>query len=286
MRSLLARRCHVVVLVVGLAGCQAPPGEGAATGTGTAESGAAASSGTAAVDFGTPPPVALSASDRQIFADAWQHFLRSSPLWPSRRRMWLTRGEAAEQVLAENLFRYFWAVSFGGHAGEVARVAEEARHVGPVAVAWFGRPLVMNSMPLTEPLRLKVEDPDDPRKTTFKTVTQLDMDDTTRRDAATVLAAIGEPAVPLLARDDVLRTGRPGTRHQAAWALGRIGTDQAVDALIRVLVEGADWTDRAAVVQGLGHALPNPRARAALEQARRDTDPFVRRKAEEALAGS
>lgn len=285
MSSLPVRRGLALALCVLLGACQGTPGEGAASDSGSPEAAASDAAGRATVDMGTPEPVQLGADDRQIFADAWRHFLSKSPLWPSRRRLWLSRGEAAEQVLAENLFRYFWAMSFRGHAGEVARVADEARHVGAAAVPWFGRPLLMNSMPLREPLKVKVEDPDDPRKSTFQTIDHLDMDDTTRRDAATVLAAIGEPAVPLLARPDVLRTGRPGTRRQAARALGRIGGDQAVDALVGVLVAGADWTDRAAVVEGLGQALPHPRARAALEQALRDSDPFVRRKAEEALAG-
>jgi HEAT repeat protein len=235
-------------------------------------------------DLATPPPATLTADDKRAFTDAWRHFLDRSPLWPSRRRAWLARGGAADQVLAENLFRYFWAMSFQARADEVDRVAREASHVGAVAVPYFGRPLVVDSIPLKEPLRVKVEDPDDPKKSHFKMVSELQMDDITRRDAATVLGEIGEPAVPLLARDDVLVTGRPATRRHAARALGRIGSDAAVDALVAVLVRGTDWQDRAAIVAGLGAALPHPRARAALEQARQDSDPFVRRKAEEALA--
>ncbi len=271
-------------------GCATTPGDEGTSGAASPSSAggsrdASPSRGRSALpaDFEAPRSATLSSFDRQAFEDAWRHFLDDTPGWPGRRRAWLARGEAAGQVLAENLFRYFWSMSSQGRIDEVTRVAEEARHVGAPAVPWFGRPLLVDSLPLREPLRVKVEDPDDPRGVSFTTIDRFVMDDTTRRDAATVLAAIGEPSIDLLARADVLRTGRPATRRQAARALGRIGGDRAVDALIAVLVGGAEWQDRAAIVEGLGDALPHPRARDALGQATRDPDAFVRRKAEEAL---
>ena len=71
----------------------------------------------------------------------------------------------------------------------------------------------------------------------------------------------------------------------AAYVLGAIGTDEAVGALVGLLGSG-DWQDRGAAAKGLGFALQkNPAAREPLERALRDPDEFVRRKAEEGLAG-
>jgi len=108
----------------------------------------------------------------------------------------------------------------------------------------------------------------------------------TRQHAAYVLASIGEPAVPTLASSSVLGSPVSSSRRYGAYALGAIGNDQAVQALGRMLRSSADWQDRGAAAKGLGFALRrNPAARPLLEQALRDADDFVRRKAKEGLEG-
>jgi HEAT repeat protein len=104
---------------------------------------------------------------------------------------------------------------------------------------------------------------------------------------AAILAAIGEPAVPTLTADAYLRQSSSSARRYVMKALGRVGSDRAVDALASML-SAADWQDRGVAASALGVALAfrkNERARPALERARGDPDEFVRRKVEEALAG-
>ncbi len=220
------------------------------------------------------------------FRRAWSLFLTKDPRWPSERDAWLSYGGAAPYVLSENLFRYFWSASRLGKRAEVTRVAYEAAHVGEPAVAYFAEPLVTARWPLKEPLTVDVFNPDNPNKPLHKTFTYFEIDDIARQQAAQVLAAIGAPAVPTLASRAVLSSAVPGARTYAAYALGAIATDDAVAALGRMVREGATWQDRGAAAKGLGFAIhKNEAARAPLEAARQDPDPFVRRKAEEALEG-
>lgn len=228
----------------------------------------------------------LGAADHAEFRRAWAQFVGDHPLWPVTVRAWVDRGGAAPYVLAENLFRYFWSASGARHRGALARVREVAGWIGEPAVAYFAKPLVTDEVPLPRPVTVQVPDPDDPRATKPKTFDRFKMDDVTRQDAAAVLAAIGAPAVPTLASPAVLRDARPTARRYALYALGRIGTPEALAALGAAARDQADWRDRAAAVQALGLSVGRDDAvRPALEAAREDPDPFVRRKADEALAG-
>ena len=119
-----------------------------------------------------------------------------------------------------------------------------------------------------------------------KTFHHFQIDDFTRRHAARVLAAIGEPAVATLSSPQLLQQARPSGRRYAAFALGLIGTDDAVAALERHYDATTDWQDRAAAVKALGAAMAtNPAARQPLERALKDPDRFVRDQADRALAG-
>jgi tetratricopeptide (TPR) repeat protein/HEAT repeat protein len=89
--------------------------------------------------------------------------------------------------------------------------------------------------------------------------------------AAISVAEIGDPraAGPLvqgLAADD------PKMRELATWALGYVGGDQAVGALVDQLDTGQNWTERALGAIGLGR-VGGERARKALEQAMRTVPP-------------
>jgi hypothetical protein len=219
------------------------------------------------------------------FRRAWKFFLDQDPRWPRARADVLAMGGAAPYMLAENLFRYFWSASTLLKKDEVMRVAREAGHVGEPAVGYFADLLLLDRWPLREPKTTSVFDPETGKAKTI-TVTHLEIDDVSRQNAAHVLAGIGAPAVPTLASAPVLQSGPPSSRTYAAYALGTIGDDAAVDALGRMLRNAPDWKDRGAAAKALGFALPkNARARAPLEAALQDPDKFVRRKAQDSLDG-
>ena len=230
----------------------------------------------------------LSEADRKQFASTWKLFVEDRPLWPYYRDEWLRKGGAAPYVLSENLYRYFWSAAMVANETEVDRVADSAATVGEPAVAYFAKTLVLDRVPLREPVTVEIPDPEDFNARIKKTFHHFEMDDKTRQYAARVLAAIGAPAVPTLASDKVLVRARPTSRRYAAYALGRIGTPAAATALTRMLREGADWQDRANAARALGAALDrNPDVRPALLQAAQgDSDAFVRKMAARALAGS
>lgn len=228
----------------------------------------------------------LSQAEKAEIQQAWQQFVTHSPLWRVNLRSLSKRKSAAPYVLSEYLFRHFFQASLHARPDEIDRVAQSVRVIGEPAVAYFAKPLVADLVPLGKAVVAEVPDPNDPQSRIKKTFHHFQIDDFTRRDAARVLVAIGAPAVATLASPELLRQARPSGRRYAAFALGRIATDEAVDALGRQLAGAPDWQDRAAAAQALGAALEkNERARALLERASKDTDPFVRKKANEALGG-
>ena len=220
----------------------------------------------------------LSDADFGEFNRAWVLFVRHDPGWPRARDAWLSRGGAAPYVLSENLLRYFGsATSFGGRA-EIDRIAESARAAGEPAVGYFVNILVLDTWPLKEPVYVPVAGGGK------REVRVWQNDDVTRQHLAIILSAIGAPAVPRLSAVG-LRAGSVSARRYAMYALGRIGTDPAVDAVAGML--GApDWQDRGSAAKALGFALrENPRAKEPLTRAAADPDAFVRKKAQEALSG-
>lgn len=295
-------RALVALFAAGfLCACQgAVGGEGA--GEGGADPAAPPPEGGSATGRARPGPVArgpqivprepikaqpLSAAERREFAEVWQQFQHDLPGWEIRRDDWLARGGSAPFVLAENLFHWFWRASLVNDRRQLARVAQNARVVGAPAVGYFAQCLVMDSWPLPRPITAEIIDPEDLDKRIRKTFHHFEMDDTTRRYAAQILATIGPPAVPMLRSDEVLHGARPTARRYAAYALGVIATPEALDALAGLLTGGRDWQDRAAAATALGAALDKaPERRAALEAALpAERDEFVQRKIREALAG-
>lgn len=229
----------------------------------------------------------LTPAEKAQFEQAWRMFVTHDAGWEAARDAWLDRGGAAPYVLSENLFRYFWSASRSNRRDEVRRAAASAGRVGAPAVPYFAKALVTDKWPLREPVTTEVFNPDNPREPILKTFTHYDMDDMTRQHAAEVLAYIGAPAVPTLVSAPVLESEIPSTRRNAYYALGAIATDQAVEALGRITTTATSWEDRGAATKALGFAfLRNPEAaRPHLERMRGDPDEFVRRKAEEGLAG-
>lgn len=220
------------------------------------------------------------------FREAWSRFVAEDPAWPEDRREWLARGGTAPTLLSENLFRYFWGASKARRRDKIGRVANEVKYVGEPAVAYFVKALVTDRWPLKEPMTVEVFNPDNPKRPFKKTYTHYDIDDVTRQHASYVLAAIGDPAVPVLASPSVLGSSVASARRYGAYALGAIGSDSAVQALGRMLSSSPSWQDRGAAAKALGFALrKNPAARPLLEQALSDGDDFVRRKAKEGLKG-
>jgi hypothetical protein len=231
-------------------------------------------------------PAPRANEDFEWYQQAWARFVAEDPTWPSDRDAWLAKGGAAPYVLSENLFRYFWSSSKARRRDRIGRVSNEVKFIGEPAVAYFTKVLVTDRWELKEPLTVEVFNPDNPNRPLKKTFTHYDVDDVTRQHATYVLAAIGEPAVPMLASPEVLGSSVPSARRYGAYALGAIGSDPAVQALGRMLRSSPDWRDRGAAAKGLGLAFrKNPAARPLLEQALGDPDDFVRRKAQEGLDG-
>ena len=227
-----------------------------------------------------------SAQDMEWFRQAWGRFVKNDPTWPSDRTRWLARGGAAPYILSENLFRYFWSSSKARRRDRINRVSNEVKFIGEPAVAYFAKVLVTDRWQLKEPLTVEVFNPDNPNKPIKKTFTHYDIDDITRQHATYVLAAIGEPAVPMLSSARVLSSSVPSARRYGAYALGAIGSDAAIEALGRMVRTASSWQDRGAAAKGLGLALrKNPAARPLLEQALSDRDDFVRRTARQGLDG-
>ncbi|MDA1196087.1 MAG: HEAT repeat domain-containing protein [Planctomycetota bacterium] len=228
----------------------------------------------------------LTPGERQEIERAWSQFLAGSPLWRISLNSIVERGGAGPYVLSENLFRHFFQASIAAKRSEIDRVARSAAMIGEPAVAYFAKPLVEDLVPLGREVEALVPDPNDPKSRIRKTFRHFQIDDFTRRDAARVLVAIGEPAVATLASEALLAAARPSGRRYAAFALGRIGTDAAVAALVHHYETAPDWQDRAAAVTALGAAAEtNAGARAALDRAAQDPDRFVREQAEKALTG-
>jgi hypothetical protein len=229
---------------------------------------------------------ALTAADTDEMQRAWRLFVELDPRWARARDAWVAKGPAARQVLAENLFRYFWSASKVMKKDGVLRVGQEAASVPDEATVLFGDLLALDKWPLSEATTARVFDPDNATRPGTVTVTHLAIDDVTRQNAALVMALIGPKAVPVLSRPEILGAPRPSARTYAFYALGTIGDDAAVATLERALAGGGDWKDRGAAAKALGFALTrNERARAPLERAAQDPDAFVRKKAEEALQG-
>jgi hypothetical protein len=221
----------------------------------------------------------LSRADFQEFNRIWKKFVDHDRLWLAERKAWIARGGAAPYVLAENLLRYFWSASRARMREEVLRVAESCAAVGEPAVGYFASFLVLDSWPLRRPILVPQEDG------TQRTVDRWSNDDVTRQDLVRVLVAIGAPSVKRLTTRPFLHASSETSRRYVLYALGKIGTDDAVTAVAGFL-RAPDWQDRGSAAKALGFALPkNPKARAPLEAAQSDPDAFVRKKVQEALSG-
>jgi len=223
----------------------------------------------------------LTQADFDEFNRAWRLFVTKDRLWPPARDAWVARGGAAPFVLAENLFRYFLSATAWGQRGDIYRIAEAARAAGEAAVGYFGNLLIRDTWPLKEPVSVRQSDG------TVKVIREWTNDDVTRQHLTIILASIGGPAVARLSSDPYLHAPLPSARHYVLAALGRIGTDPAVDAVASMLAS-SEWQDRGYAAKALGFSLnfkKNARARAPLERALADPDEFVRKKAKEGLDG-
>ena len=234
-----------------------------------------------AVFAGTREVGRLTKEDFEEFNRAWVLFVRKDRAWPEARERWLARGGAAPYVLSENLLRYFVSATAYGDRRDLNWIAVSAQKAGEPAVAYFADLLVLDKRPLAEPVVVKDSD-GHPR-----TLTDWQNDDVTRQQLAYVLAAIGPPAVPRLVTPPFLHAQSPSARRYIMYALGRIGTDEAVDAVATMLSE-PEWQDRGSAAKALGLAIvftKSERARPPLQRALSDPDEFVRKKAREGLDG-
>jgi ParB family chromosome partitioning protein len=92
-----------------------------------------------------------------------------------------------------------------------------------------------------------------------------------------------KPAAHLDKLIRALRHPEPTTPIRAAWILGRIGTVEALPALISVAEHGPDLFIREAAIEALGH-LGDLRAGPVLRALRRERSLLIRKAAIRALA--
>jgi HEAT repeat protein len=90
------------------------------------------------------------------------------------------------------------------------------------------------------------------------------------------------PAATITALGDALKDSDAEVRQQAAWALGRIRSEQSADALIAAMRD-TDQDVRKQVIWALGR-IRSAKAVDALTAALKDSDTEVRRSAAQALA--
>ena len=90
------------------------------------------------------------------------------------------------------------------------------------------------------------------------------------------------PAATVAALADALKDTDAEVRQQAAWALGRIRSEQSVDALIAALKD-SDQDVRKQVIWALGR-IQSAKAVDALTAALKDSNTEIRRSAAQALA--
>jgi HEAT repeat protein len=183
----------------------------------------------------------------------WRLYKTDDAGWPAAREAWLALGQGDSWILVENLVAEIVRSSDAGDARALSRARREIASIPGPAVPFLVEALEHG-------------------------------DNVTRRHCADALVAIGAPAVPAI-------TGRlssygPPARRSAVALLGEIGDPGAVPALARVAAADAEWTVRAEAVGALARFLPATEAaeRAIAEPLPGDADPFVRRKAAEALA--
>ena len=100
-----------------------------------------------------------------------------------------------------------------------------------------------------------------------------------REEAIDALVALGQPAVPALST--ALADTNPKIRSGAAWVLGRIGDNRALEPLLGAL-QDTDISTRYRVVDSLGQFSDQPRIVAPLIAVLRQTQPVVRNPAVEA----
>lgn len=131
------------------------------------------------------------------------------------------------------------------------RALAEIRHIGAKAVPILVGDLLMDEQPLNRELGIEL------------------------------LGLVGAPAVPELKA--LIERGEQRQRRAAARALGRIGLDAEVLAILREMAEDGDYTVRADAVRSMVGG--GPEAQDLLQvKLREDSDPFVQRTAAQALA--
>src|SRR5262245_27207036 len=100
--------------------------------------------------------------------------------------------------------------------------------------------------------------------------------------AAARVEAQTVPAATITALVDALKDSDADVRKQAAWALGRIRSEQSVDGLMAAMRD-ADQDVRKQAIWALGR-IQSPKAVDALTAALKDSNIEVRRSAAQALA--
>lgn len=213
----------------------------------------------------------LSAETKAMMENALRQFSAGDPAWEKSRAEWLALGEAESDFLVSLM----WAALLRSQslaAGDlVVRARHELAQLGRHSVELMGEMLAGGA---AYTFHDDIADED----------RVVPIDDSARREAAEVLALVGEPAVPTLAWVFDNAETKSGRKFALA-ALGNMGSraGPAATQAILAAVDDPDWVIRVEAVHAL-RTGEDAAARAALERALSDSESLVREKAADALA--
>lgn len=203
----------------------------------------------------------FSAGEKAKMGAAWQAYLDHSPAWPELREGWIGIGPAATDILVDNLLRALFVAMLTNRPEEVDRARYELIRLGDRAV-----PTVTGI--LLEP---SYRDPDTGEERRLSTDLASELVN---------LLLVARAEAPL---EDLVDSEAPSIRRAALDALGQIGEERGIAAVLRVLTRSGDWIDRVAAAKALkyGH---DPRATKALLDALTDSEDMVAIEAARSLA--
>jgi HEAT repeat protein len=238
---------------------------------GACAGGSGASDGGTRSTGGGDSTVASFEQDTQKFMEDGLHqFSDRDPAWPQTRARWLALGERESTFLVTTMF----AALLRAQKLSAPDLVERARHelvlIGAPAVPFLGEVLTAGHA-----------------YTVYDAVEEVDkdvsVDDSARTEAADILALIGSPAAPELARAAQGAETKSG-RSCALKALGNMGERGAATAADTLVgwASNPDWVLRVEAIHGL-RGFSDARTRQTLIAALADSESLVREKAADAL---
>jgi hypothetical protein len=206
------------------------------------------------------------ANDEEIaeFNRIWELFRKDDPAWPRERDRFKRRSDAAAYLLAGHMVRFYMQANLFRESSvkSLLRAKEEVVAVGGPCAPVLIDLVVLDRIPMADGRH-------------FIT------DDLTRQDAMEMLERMGPQAVPELLKALERKDLSPKGRRLLALALGGTKDPRAYDPLVALLKNDPSWQVRADSATALAK-LGDPRAIGPLNDATRDADDAVRKRAAKA----